>query len=760
MVTVQNNLFTLNTKNTTYCFRVLDNGYLEHLYYGAMIDIISKEAIYQKQIFNQGNQISYSKEYIQLGLETMDLEISGVGKGDIREPFVEIVNVDGSLTNDFVFDSYELSQRKEQLNTLPSSYDETNQVMELKIKLFDKDNQIELILFYWVYEDCDVISRSAKVINKGSEKITVERLMSTQIDFDNNKYIFDEFHGGWIDEMNRTSHLCEAGILVNSSTTGTSSSRSNPFVIIRKTDTTEDFGESFGFNLIYSGNHYEVLDIKNSGQMRFISGINPRNFAYELEKDQMLEAPEAVMTFSEEGLNGMSQNMHYFIREHIVRGSWKKKERPILINSWEASYFNFNKESLLNLARKAKDIGIELFVLDDGWFGKRNDDKSSLGDWKENLAKLPGGLKGLSDELEQIGLSFGIWVEPEMVSEDSVCFREHPNWAVEIPGKMHAEGRNQKILDLTQKEVRQYITNEMTAVFSSCNISYVKWDMNRIFSDCYSQGEMKFNQKEFAHRYVCGLYEILDRLVKAFPNILFEGCAAGGNRFDLGMLCYMPQIWGSDNTDALCRAKIQTGYSYGYPMSVVTAHVSACPNHQTYRTINIETRFQISCFGILGYECDFSKMKEEELELIKKQIDFYKQNRAVLQYGNYYRNKNGENDQTGKGIYLWNVVSKELNKAITLYLKEQTTIGTGYANLKVKGLDDFKTYSFYNREIEKKIGEMTIPAEKEKYIVSGNFMRKCGIKLQQDFCAIGYENGMRVLLDGDSRIYVLEETSI
>ena len=440
--------------------------------------------------------------------------------------------------------------------------------------------------------------------------------------------------------MNRNDHNVVCGKIVNASVTGTSSNRANPFVMLAPAETTEDAGDCFGFNLIYSGNHYEACEYNAFGKLRLVSGINPMGFSYQIGVGESFESPEAVMTYSPDGYNGMSQNMHAFVRECIVRGTWKKKERPVLLNSWEAAYFDINERKLLKLAKAARDVGIELFVMDDGWFGERNDDKTSLGDWYVNPKKLPDGVSGLCKKINDLGLSFGIWVEPEMINVESNLYKEHPDWTMDIPGKNHAEGRNQRMLDLANPEVVDYMIASMSNLFASANIAYVKWDMNRIVSDCYSKYLPAKRQGETMHRYVLGLYRMMDELTKRFPEILFEGCASGGNRFDLGILCFFPQIWASDNTDAVYRVNGMNGYSYGYPMSVMGAHVSSCPNHQTLRTTPLETRFAVAAFGVLGYECNLCDMKKEDLEEIRKQIALYKEWRNVLQYGTFYRGRN------------------------------------------------------------------------------------------------------------------------
>lgn len=784
MIKVDNNSFMLSTDKTSYCFHILPSGHLEHLYYGKNFQgQLCSEAMAEKKKFNGGNLLSYSREYPQLGLEDICLEVSSYGKGDIREPFIEIINDDGSSTCDFIFDSFEIKKCKEPLKTLPSSYDENNQVEELRITLKDEQYKIKLIISYFVFEKCDVITRTSKVINEGDVEIRLERLMSTQIDFDHNEIIFTNFTGAWAREMNRNDSLCHQGKMINSSNAGVSSNRNNPFVILSEVGTTEDFGNCYGMNLIYSGNHYEAVEVNSFGKLRFVSGINPNGFSFLLKSGEEFEAPEAVMTFSNKGFNGMSHNMHDFIRKHIVRGKWKDKERPVLINSWEAAYFDISESKIMKMAKAAKEVGVELFVIDDGWFGKRNDDTTSLGDWNVNYKKLPGGIKGISEKINELGMALGIWVEPEMVNEDSNCYRNHTDWAVKIPGKPHSEGRNQIILDLSKAEVQEFIINEMSTVFESGNIAYVKWDMNRIFSDCFSMGLDSRSQQEFSHRYVVGLYKVMDVLTKKYPHILFEGCASGGNRFDLGILCYMPQIWASDNTDAICRAKMQTNYSYGYPMSTIGAHVSSCPNHQTLRNTSIETRFNVATFGVLGYECNIAEMSKEDTDAVKAQIGIYKKYRRTLQFGDYYRIINGTDTDYSKGIYQWITVSKEKDEAIGLFLQTQVVPNFGYGKFKSKGLDENKTYRFFNRSLKfnvKEFGDLIntispihikkdsmihnvvakvvkLDSEVEDYKVSGSLLNEAGIKLKQGFSGTGFDGEVRHFPDYGSRIYFMEE---
>ena len=774
-------VFVLETAHTTYCFRVLETGQLEHLYYGSYIRIGSEqeaEALFEKHAFAPGNSILYDQQHPQYSLEDMRLEMSGYGKGDIREPFVEVIHADGSETQDFVYDHAKISEGKAPLKTLPSSYEEQGQVDELIVTLIDHSYAIELELHYYVFLNYDIISRSAKLINKSEETVRLTRLLSMQLDLETDDWVLSTFNGGWAREMKRYDIPIRIGKHVNASYCGCSSSRANPFVMLSKEQTTEDAGACYGFNLIYSGNHYAVAEVNAYGKTRVVSGINPQSFCFLLEPQEEFEAPEAVMTFSGNGFNGMSQNMHDFVRNCIVRGEWKEKERPVLLNSWEAAYFNFNESRLLRLAKEAKNVGIELFVMDDGWFGERNDDSHSLGDWDiVNAKKLPGGLKGLADKIKGLGLDFGIWVEPEMVNEQSVLYRKHPEWVMRIPGKPHSMGRNQYILDLANPQVTDYMTELLTGVFSSADISYVKWDMNRTFSDYYSPYLPPERQGEMAHRYIMGLYRMMKELAERFPKMLFEGCAAGGNRFDLGILCYFPQIWASDDTDALYRVNGQTGYSYGYPMNTVSAHVSACPNHQTLRTTPLSTRFAVAAFGALGYECNLCDMKKEELDEIKAQISLYKEWRSTLQTGRFYRGRNGN-------IHEWTCVSKDQTRAVGMILQELVTPNMQFEQFFPKGLDADKTYNLYNRDLRYNIKEfgdlvntaspvhirqdsivhnilakfVTMPGEKEAAAVSGSLLMEGGYKLKQGFGATGYNEEVRFFQDFGSRLYFMQET--
>ena len=772
------NLFVLDTFHSTYVFYVLESGHLEHLYYGKRIYINSElEALslVEKRVVLAGNAISYSKDYPSLGLEDVCLEMSSYGKGDIRDPFIQVTHHDGSSTSDFLFESAIIKHGKTKLKTLPSSYEENNRVDELTITLKDNNYNLTLELTYCVFHDYDVITRSSKLINTSNKKIILNRLMSNQIDFNDNDYIFTSFHGAWAREMKKHDVQIGPYRLVNESVCGCSSNRANPFVMLSRKDTSEENGECYGFNLVYSGNHYESVEANAFGKTRFLSGINPQMFEFHLETGEMFESPEAVMTYSNDGFNGLSQNMHAFVRECIVRGNWKKKARPVLLNSWEACYFDINERKLLNLAKVGKEVGIELFVMDDGWFSNRDNDTKGLGDWKANKKKLTQGIEGISKKVNALGLDFGLWVEPEMVNVDSDLYRSHPDWVIENPNINHSEGRNQRILDFSNPLVVEYMTKQMENVFSSGNVAYVKWDMNRIFSDFYSQYLPSHKQKEVAHRYILGIYKMLETLNEKFPNILFEGCASGGNRFDLGMLCYFPQIWASDDSDAIYRVEAQTNYSYGYPTSTIGAHVSDCPNHQTLRKTPLSTRFAVASFGVLGYECHLGEMSKEDLKEIKAQIELYKKWRDVLQFGNFYRKRSGN-------IYEWTCVSQDKSKAVGMVLQVLFNPNTSYETYTPIGLKEDKLYRFTNRQLEfnlKEFGSLVnqvspihikqngllhnvassiikMKGEKEDCISKGLVFMQ-GIKLKQGFGATGYADDIRFFQDFYSRMYFLEE---
>ncbi len=803
MITVTDGIFHLATEHTSYVFQITETGHLEHLYYGAFLGEITAAdaaAMTEKRAFAAGNVISYDEEHPTVTMEDICLEMSCEGHGDIRPPFLTVIHADGSRTSDFIFKKYEITPEKVTEGLLPGAHDDASAPAtdadaaaseHLTVTLKDRAYGVTLELYYDLYPACDTICRRSRLVNTGSGDLRLLKLMSTQLDFPDTDYVYSSFTGGWGREMNRTDTLLHRGAVSSGSAAGTSSSRANPFVMLSRPETTEDAGECFGLNLVYSGNHLEEASVNGFDKTRFLAGIHPQHFEFRLAEGESFETPEAVMVFSDRGFGEMSRRMHAFVRNHIMPAKWGNTVRPILLNSWEAAYFAIDEGKLLRLAKAGKSAGVELFVVDDGWFGVRNDDLRSLGDWTENRKKLPEGLRGLAEKVNALGLAFGIWVEPEMVNQDSNLYRAHPDWAMEIPGKPHSEGRPQRILDFANPAVVDHITEEMTRVFSSANIAYVKWDMNRIWSDAFSQYLPAERQGETAHRYMLGLYRVMRTLTERFPEILFEGCASGGNRFDLGILAYFPQIWGSDDSDALQRARLQEGLSYGYPLISCGAHVSDCPNHQTLRNTPLDTRFNVAAFGAFGYEINLCDLPKSQLTEIAGEIELYKKWRPVFQLGSFFRgrivNDGGKVRQIPvsdeAAVHEWTVVSEDGKSAVGLLMQELTVPNRPYECYRAKGLDPDRRYHFRNipktqdirsfgglinnvAPVHIKPGSllhtviakrMSQPGEQEDVIVSGRVLMRSGVKLLPAFAGTGYNEKVRYFQDFCSRLYFMEE---
>ena len=546
---------------------------------------------------------------------------SEYGQGDFNEQSVLLVNADGGFSTNFVYSKSKILAEKPVLENLPSSYGESK---TLELKYVDA-TKVALYLYYTVFEDTDAIAVSAKIVNGAKKEIHIKKLASVQAEL-TGRFEFITFDGAWARERSKNARAVCGGTFVNESRAGASSHAHNPFVMAK--------GEKgvFGFHLLYSGNHKESMT-EYDGVTRVIAGINDFMFDWTLGAGEEFCAPEAAMCYAETE-DALSRQMHAFAAEHVVRGKWKKRERPVLVNSWEGAYFDFNADSVVEMAKVSKDLGAELFVLDDGWFGRRNDDTSSLGDWSDNVEKLGCTLAELAERVRGCGLKFGIWIEPEMISEESELFRSRPAYAMRVPGRTPVRLRNQLALNMADEKVQNFVVRTVSDVISRCGASYVKWDYNRMLTDCFGKGVAA---GEYFHRYMLGVYKVISKVVKRFPFVLFEGCAGGGARFDLGMMSYFPQVWTSDNTDARDRLQIQDGSSYGYPQSVMGAHVSASPNHQSGDSHPLETRFNVACGGLLGYELDVRKLSEKDKKTVAAQISFYKEHRKLLQFGNFYR---------------------------------------------------------------------------------------------------------------------------
>lgn len=775
--------FILETENTSYIIGIRSGLLLENLYYGRRISENNDFLACMEKFGNEyGNSIlNYQNETNSfVTCDNLSMEYSFAGTGDYRELPLETIMPDFTSSQRFYYKDYQIYDGifSETKNTkMPHAHgDESVQTLELVLE--DKMFSLELKLVYTVFPKEDVITRRTVLINNGMQKIAIEKIMSMQLDLPETNYKLVTFDGLWTRERHKNTKELVSGAYINESTTGASSNRHNPFICLEKEGCTNDLGECFGFNLIYSGNHYESVEVSPYEKIRILMGIQPKQFSWELNQKEVFYTPEAVLCFSHEGSNDLSQKLSKFTRKHIINSRWEESERPILVNNWEATYFDFNKSKILAIAKEAKELGIEMFVLDDGWFGDRNDDKKGLGDWFVNEKKMGGSLQDLAEKINKMGLDFGLWMEPEMVNENSELYQTYPEWAVKIPERETYLGRNQLVLDYTNPQVCNYIVETICKILASANISYVKWDMNRHITDAYSP-TLGNRQKEFHHRYILGVYDVMGRIVSEFPEILFESCASGGNRFDLGMLYYMPQTWTSDDTDVNERVAIQEGTSYGYPISSMGAHVSAAPNHQTLRKSSIETRFSIACFGLLGYELDLTKLTGQEKKIVKNQVEFYKKYRKTLQFGDFYREK------IHNGNTIWASVAPDKNQAIALLYQSLAKPNSSSDILRVPGLNPLARYHIKVRKIAVSIKEfgslvnMVSPVhitedglmqslvnkvymmegEDEEYTVSGDLLMYAGIKLKQRFIGTGYNSETRLMGDFSSRLYVIEKAN-
>lgn len=506
--------------------------------------------------------------------------------------------------------------------------------------------------------------------------------MSAAVDLPDCDYEMVQLSGSWSRERHIKRRPLEQGIQAVYSMRGISSTEHNPFLALARRETTEKSGEVYGFSLVYSGSFLGQVEVCSHDTTRILMGIHPDTFEWPLKAEECFQTPELVIVYSDQGLSAMSFVYHKLYRTRLARGYWRDRERPVLLNNWEATYMNFNEEKILDIAKKAKETGVELFVLDDDWFGERNDDDRSLGDWFVNEEKLPGGISGLSEKIEALGLRFGLWIEPEMVNKNSRFYETHPDWILSVPGRYETPSRRQHVLDFSRKEVVDEIYGMLKKVIGSARISYIKWDMNRYLTECYSRGASSDRQGMVMHQYILGVYDLYSRLIKDFPEILFESCASGGARFDPGMLYYAPQAWCSDNTDAIDRLKIQYGSSMVYPISSMGAHISAVPNHQVHRVTPLQTRGNAAVFGAFGYELDLNKLSGEEIEVVKQQIRFYKENRKLLHQGTFIRLKSPfEGNETA-----WMVVSEEKDRAIAAYYQVLNPANGGWLRLKLQGL--------------------------------------------------------------------------
>ena len=686
--------FNLSTSKTSYVLKVLGSNHVAHVYWGKKIK--AKNLDYVLRSKNWGSFLTNTDNIDDFMLEMTPQEYPGYGSTDLRTPAVELQFSDGTSATDFRYESHNIYAGKNKLNNLPATYvEDENEAMTLELTLVDSLKNVKLILSYSVFEEFDAITRSVKIINESNEDVNINRVLSANVDFRDSDYELLQLSGAWARERHIIRKEIRSGSQSIESRRGSSSHAQNPFMALVRKDTTEQHGEVYGFSLIYSGNFLANVEVDMYENARAQIGINPFDFTWLLKSKEEFTAPEAVLVYSNEGLTGMSHIYNCLYGKRLCKGKYRDEVRPILINNWEATYFDFNETKIKEIAREATNLGMELFVLDDGWFGKRDDDNSSLGDWFVNEEKLKGGLNQLATEINEMGLQFGLWFEPEMVSPISELYKEHPDWCIHIPGRNRSEARRQLILDYSREDVCNYIIEKISEVLSSAPISYVKWDMNRNMSEIGSAKLPANRQREVAHRYILGLYKVLEEITTRFPDVLFESCSGGGGRFDPGMLYYMPQTWTSDNTDAIERLKIQFGTSMVYPNASIGCHVSAVPNHQVDRITPIETRGVVAMSGNFGYELDITKLPESEKEIIKEQVKLYKEIRETIQFGKCYRLSSPfENNDIA-----WMFISKDCEEIIVSFVRTLAKPNSKFISLKLVGLDESSKYEILGENI-------------------------------------------------------------
>ena len=711
--------FHLYNKEISYIIHILPNGHVGNLYFGKKIDPYKTynhlfEGIYRPlaaYVYEGDNKFS---------LQNTRQEYPTFGLSDFRKGAFLIKQENGSEISDFKYESHKIIEGKLKLKGLPQTYVENKEdATTLEITLLDEVIKSKLKLYFTIFEDRAVITRSASFLNLSNKSINIEKAMSFNLDLPDSNYNMIQLNGAWGRERHVYDRSIKEGTQGFYSLKGASSAEFNPFLALRRPNTDEFSGEVIGFSLVYSGNFMAEIDVDTYNQTRIMMGIHPERFSWPLNLNEEFYTPEVVIVYSDKGLNYMSQVYHSLYRECLMRGKWKNSVRPILLNSWEALSFSIDEEKIKELATNASKLGVELFVLDDGWFGKRNNDNAGLGDWTVNKEKFPNGLNEIIEYINKLGMDFGIWIEPEMVNKDSELYRSHPDWIIHDPNRKPSHTRNQYTLDFSRDEVVDHIYNQIEKLLSDYNISYVKWDMNRYITECYSKDKGANLQGTVYHKYILNVYKLYDKLTTRFPNILFESCSSGGARFDPGMLYYAPQTWTSDNTDAMERIKIQYGSSLVYPLISMGSHVSESPNQQVFRETTLETRANVAYFGNLGYELDVNNLWDVEKEEIKKQIQFYKENREVFQFGEFYRIKNPYNNN----ISAWMVKSNDEKTIILGCYKLLNHANEGKERVKLFGLDKDGDY------------KLSYPYEKE---FKGDELMNVGISMNDDyFCNSG-----------------------
>lgn len=681
--------FHLQAKDTSYVIGIADGGYLLHLYWGRKIKNYRHSNFIQRLDRGfSGNPFDH-KDDRTFSLDTLPQEYPQYGNTDFRKPAYQIQLSNGSTISDLRYDSHEIFKGKKKLEGLPATYVEHEEEAEtLELTMKDSVAGLTVVLSYTVFENLNIITRSVRFKNEGADSVKLLSALSMSVDFMDADFDFLHLHGAHVKERHISRQPLRHGIQSIESTRGASSHQHNPFLALLRKGTTEETGEVYAFNFVYSGNFLAQAEVDQFCTTRVTMGINPFDFSWKLESGEEFQTPEVVMVYSSEGLGEMSRTFHELYRTRLVRGMFRDKERPILVNNWEATYFDFNAEKIMDIAKAGSELGIELFVLDDGWFGKRDNDKTSLGDWFVDKNKLPEGLDHLATEVNNLGMQFGLWFEPEMISVESDLYLKHPDWCLHVPNRPNSESRNQLILDFSREDVCEEIAKRVCDILASAPISYVKWDMNRHMTEIGSAILPPDRQRETAHRYMLGLYQVMEKITSSFPEVLFESCSGGGGRFDPGILYYMPQTWTSDNTDAISRLKIQYGTSLVYPIVSMGSHVSAVPNHQVERITSLDIRGDVAMSGNLGYELDLTKLSESEKEVVKKQVETYKEIRSLIQFGQFYRLLSPfEGNETA-----WLFTNDDQSEAIVFYFSVLAEPAAPLKFLKVTGIDPDKEY--------------------------------------------------------------------
>lgn len=746
---IKDRTFHISTQNTSYIFSILPSGYPEHIYYGKKIKDAEPSllAIMEKHLISPVFSTYANRKYPSYSLDDTLLEFSTEGKGDYRTPFIAISYGDrGIRTLNLTYSSYKIHKGIKRLSTLimPQAIATDQEADTLEICYKDKEQGIALILFYTAFDHADTITRRAVAVNESKEEVVIRSLFSSQLDIRAEEVELITLQGDWARERFIKKNIIADGTYLIESRGLESSVQANPaFIIKNKKDT-------YLLNLVYSGAHRASVSMTSHQMAHVVWGINPDMFTWKLEPNEIFESPEAVMMYSDNGLEGVQDISHRFINNHIRRGNWKERMKPLMFNTWEGSYFNINENALAEIIKNSREMGVEGIVIDDGWFGARSDSTTSLGDWYADTTKFPSGLKAAATEIHQKGMLFGFWIEPESVSERSELAKKHPEWIIGNNIGDNAVGRNQQLLDLANPEVQDWIILTITRIVDSTHADYIKWDMNRRYSDLYSHIDIK-DYGTYAHKYISGLYRILRDITLHFPNLYIEGCASGGARFDLGILAYCPSIWTSDCSDPVERLHITEGTALVYPLSVMGVSISPSPNAHTRREIDLDTRFESAVFGVLSYSISGINLDKPILNAYKEEIDFYKNYRTLLQFGNFRVQESGNRT-------IWTISNSDSSLIMALYFQKEVRINTTGEKLYIECANPSYNYRFYSRQ--RQMAEITdnkvYPQEPESYIVSGTALKWAGISLSEQFSGNGYADGMRALGDFKSRLYIMK----